>query len=346
VATTLIQKEYLSDRKLLHDRHRLSHEQIDRLLGERSAKEFLQEKMMRMVSVKHFIDITDRLREAGIKFLCLKGPLLSYRIYGDASVRFSHDIDLLIDFGSLNEIIRLMLGAQYELADGLVWPVEKFKQDLLRQHLHHLSFFNTKLKVCVEFHWVLTINLPIHQNVVSKILADNLTNVDYAGRSFTVMNKEFELVYLLIHGSSHGWNRLKWLVDINDYPINELNLDKWKTLITRFHMERILGQTNYLLQEIFHMELPVKGGKRIPATLIRYAEAAIKAPLANDESTRMIIRYYRYQFLLFPQLLYRWGVVKRFFSRPGDVMSIGFSSKTAYYLYRPFSFIQRRIFRV
>jgi hypothetical protein len=64
--------ETLKDRKLLHDRHRLSHEQIDVLLSENRAREFLQEKMMRMASIKHFLEITDILRDAGIKLSVIK----------------------------------------------------------------------------------------------------------------------------------------------------------------------------------------------------------------------------------------------------------------------------------
>lgn len=85
------------DRKLLHQRHRLSHQQIDRLLGESHSKEFLGEKIERMEAVRNFLSVTDLLRENEIPFVSIKGPLLSYRIYGDPSVRFSHDIDLLIE---------------------------------------------------------------------------------------------------------------------------------------------------------------------------------------------------------------------------------------------------------
>jgi len=339
-------KEYLKDRKLLHDRHRLSHEQIDILLGENRAKEFLQEKMMLMTSIKHFLEITDTLREANIPFICLKGPMLSYRIYGDASVRFSHDIDLLVEDDSLGEIIKLMLGTHYELTEGVVWPDEKFKQDIIRLNAHHLSFFNEELKYCVEIHWILTTNLPIRQEVAENLLKQNLTTMNFAGRSFTVLNKEFELTYLIIHGSRHGWSRLKWLVDLKDYPVDDLNLEKWKALIKNFHAERILGQTNHFLQHFFGKRLPIEGSNKLPDFLIRYAETSIEYPIDNSNSIRIIARCYRYQRLLFPQTSYQWRLFKSLFSRPGDVAQHDFSSKTAYYLFRPFSFIKRRIFHV
>jgi hypothetical protein len=338
--------ENLKDRQLLHDRHRLSHEQIDRLLGENRAREFLQEKMMRMASIKHFLEITDILREAGISFICIKGPLLSYRIYGDATVRFSHDADLLVEPDSLDRIIALMLETQYELTEGVVWSDVKFKQEIILHNIHHLSFFNKKLKFCVEIHWVLTNNFPIHQKVAEMLLKQNLTTLEFTGRNFTVFNKEFELTYLIMHGAKHGWCRLKWLVDIKDYPVNDLDLEKWQTLIKNFHAERILGQTNHFLKQIFDTKLPLVGSSRLPNYIIRYVENAIIAPINNSFPLQFIILNYRYKRLLYSQLFYRWGIFKTLFSRPGDVALYDFSSKGAYYLYRPFSFIKRRILNV
>ena len=338
--------EALKDRQLLHDRHRLSHEQIDLLLSENRAREFLQEKMKRMASIKHFLEITDIFREADISFLCMKGPLLSYRIYGDASVRFSHDIDLLVEADSLDRIVTLMCGAHYELSEGVIWPDETFKQDILRQCTHHISFFNKELKFCVEIHWTLTVDLPIRKEVADKLIKQNLTTINYAGRSFTVLNKEFELTYLMIHGSRHGWSRLKWLVDIKDYPMDDLDLNKWKTLIKSFHAERVLGQTNHLLNYYFCKKLPLEGSKKLPAFFVRYAEASLEAPIDNANSFHILLRGIHYQRLLFPQLSYQWGVFKSLISRPGDIAEYNFSSKAAYYLYRPFSLIKRRVFHV
>jgi hypothetical protein len=56
------------------------------------------------------------------------------------------------------------------------------------------------------------------------IVSENLQEIVFSGRKFTILNRELELLFLLLHGSRHGWERLKWLVDINDYPIDQLNI--------------------------------------------------------------------------------------------------------------------------
>jgi uncharacterized membrane protein len=335
--------ENLRNRQLLHDRHRLSHEQIDLLLEESFAGKYLQEKLSRMAFIKNYLEITDILRNAGISFICIKGPLLSYRIYGDASIRYSHDIDLLIEEDSIENIIKVMCDAHYEMTDVPFWPKEKHKQDIIRQNTHHLSFLNKELRFMVEFHWVLTVNLPVSPQEVNKLLSQNMDTISYAGRNFTVLSPEFELVYLLIHGSRHQWSRLKWLIDIKDYPVKNMDLIKFYYLINCFHAERILTQTNKLLFHYFGQQLPVEGSKRIPDILFRYAITSIENPDINNYSNQSIIQDYLYQNHLFKQLYYRWGIFKSAFSRPGDIALHDFPSRLLYYLYRPIGVFKRRI---
>jgi hypothetical protein len=45
------------------------------------------------------------------------------------------------------------------------------------------------------------------------IVSENLQEIVFSGRKFTILNR-LELLFLLLHGSRHGWERLKWLVDI------------------------------------------------------------------------------------------------------------------------------------
>ena len=92
----------LKDRNYLRERHRLSHQQIDTLLGEDKSGEFINDKLKQFELVRHFLYITDKLRINNIPFISIKGPLLSLRLYGDPTVRISSDIDLLINKGQIN----------------------------------------------------------------------------------------------------------------------------------------------------------------------------------------------------------------------------------------------------
>jgi hypothetical protein len=56
--------------------------------------------------LRNFIAITDLLRQNEIPS-SLKGPLLSQHIYNDPTVRFSHDIDILIDEQQIDSTVKL-----------------------------------------------------------------------------------------------------------------------------------------------------------------------------------------------------------------------------------------------
>lgn len=333
----------LQDRTYLHDRHRLSHQQIDRWLSEDSGNTFLPEKLKQLQAVRNFLNVTDLLRQNGVSIVPLKGPLLSYRIYQDPTVRFSHDIDLLVEVGMIETVMKILFENGYRLVDGVIWPKKKIQQEMVIDSSHHLGFCNKELNLCVEVHWVLMPGLPFPIIKQRAIVAENLMEMDFAGRKFTVLTKEFELLYLMIHGAKHGWNRLKWLVDINEYPLNEVNDILFGKLVRQFSAGRIVAQTNELLERYFSTQLPFANSARLPGYFIRYAQQSIGGGICENLSIRDHLRLYRYLWLMFPGLYYKYKMILDAFCRPSDIPAIDSSFKVAYYFYRPYSFIKRRI---
>lgn len=336
----------LQDRNYLFERHHLSHQQIDRWLNENRSKEFIQEKLKRLEAVRLFLEVTDRLRENHIPFVCLKGPLLSFRIYGDPSVRLSHDIDLLIPLEKMDAALTVMMEGGYTYQEKNSWPVERIRQELLMKSCHHICLLNKQSGFYVEIHWSLTTSLPIPDNKIERLIDSNLTILSFAGRDFTVLNKELELLYLLIHGARHGWSRLKWLVDISEYPLNDFDQQRFLRLADLLKADRIIGQTNYFLRKYFEKELPFRGCKKMPALLVRYAQRSIDGKVPIDFSQRYIIQRFRYHWIMFQNLHYKIKLTNNLFIGSGDIIKYNFSYRAVYILFRPFSYLKRRILHV
>lgn len=333
-------------REILHARHRLSHQQIDRMLNENRGAEFVQEKLQQLDRLRKFLELTDQLRQNQIPFICIKGPLLSLRIYNDPTIRISHDIDLLIDMENLEHATTVLKEQGYQLTAGAVWSEETFRRELLADVTHHISLWNSRLQHCVELHWTLTYKLSLTKQKIKEITRQNRTTIALAGRSFTVLNPEMELLYLIIHGARHGWNRLKWLTDIHAYPMHMVDAERFCRLAEQLKAERLVAQTNFLLNEYFSdsQKLPDPWQKRIPLRMIRYARQSIgQATISPNWPLQEIIRNFRYTWLLFPGIRYKTQWLSGIFVRGGDLAEQDFSSKAAYYLYRPYSFIKRRI---
>jgi len=336
-----------SDRNYLYKRHRLSHQQIDGWLGENRSKEFLPEKLERLAAVKNFLAVTDLFRQNDIFFISLKGPLLSQRIYKDASVRLSHDVDFMIKTKDVESGIKLLLENGYQFTEDMLGPKNKLQLELILKNMHHLSFQNNKVNCCVELHWVLMHEVPVSTKKQKDIVYRNLTKYVFTGREFTVLNEELEFLYLLIHGAKHAWRRLKWLVDIKDYPVQDINAERFLQLVKLFKAGRILSQTNYLLKKFFHIQLPFTGNTHIPGYLINRALQSINDDEQNISSaTSDIMLNQYYLWLMFPDLYYIFKISNIIFLRPGDITAVDLPNKASYYLYRPYSFLKRRVLAV
>lgn len=331
------------DRKYLHDRHRLSHQQIDRLLGESLAKNYLQEKIKAMELVRQLIGLADLLNEHNIPFISFKGPLLSQQIYGDPTVRISHDLDVLVAVEDVDRIHTILLSNGYELGYGLLWPTRNEHKKYFSEQVHHIVFKSKVSGIYIEVHWTLIAESPIAQKKMQKLLSKNTTVNNIGGREIRVFSPEFNLAYLLIHGAKHGWQRLKWLIDIKDYPYELVEYKAFIELIETLNSKKIVEQTGYLLKYYWGIDTKFFPHNKNPKYLIRRSLEMGKLPIVEDEDIKESLKTYWYRLLLFTGIRYKCRIIRLSLFSTGDLSRINYSFKAAYYLYRPYSFIKRRL---
>jgi len=298
-------------REILYHRHRLSHQQIDQLLGEQKSGDFLLEKLAQMEQLREFFRITDALKEAGISFICLKGPLLSQRIYGDPAWRIYNDFDFLIEPGGINEVLTIMDNMGYSSTDFQI-PSSKKRKVFLIKYLNELMVYNSQKNTGVEIHWRLFSGRIVKQNDLKSIIDNNFSGLSIGGRSFKVFSPELELLYLIMHGGFHAYRRMKWLLDIKDFLENvPYNEDMFVELTQKLRAMRLITLTNALLQYFF------PGSKQLPANQkVRRLHLAFCLQEINtekDEDTKSLRVYFqRFRFALgvIPGLKYKLSVIK------------------------------------
>jgi hypothetical protein len=152
--------------------------------------------------------ILDLLEARGIQAVPLKGPVLSYLIYGNLSHRVFSDIDLLVHRQEISVAKQTLLGDGYRLNSHIDWE----------ENAHFHSNCQTILvgnggNTTVELHWELT---PLYYPFVLRpdSLWARLKSIHFLGRSVLVLPKEELLVFLCGHGAKHMWAELRWLVDL------------------------------------------------------------------------------------------------------------------------------------
>lgn len=292
--------------EVLRSRHRLSSQQINSLFGKTVIEESFEEKAKALGKVAEFIRVTDGLNAAGISFIPLKGPILSYRLYGDASFRYFSDLDLLVDASSLNSTKELLGGDGYR-SYGRPWPGKSREQRRVLRYSHHISFLHPEKQTAFEIHWRLAPSTWLNFSQGGTLSTPELTSLNFEGRLFTVLNNEHELLFLIIHGGHHRWGMLKWLADVNRFMTSqEINLDKFNELVKAFNAGRLVALCNSMLSEYF------PGGRLVPCSsiatdyMIRLSKkAAGDADCSGPETISEILTNMGYMVNAYPGLRYK-----------------------------------------
>lgn len=333
--------------EILHDRHRLSSQQINSLLGERTVAEGVEEKVAAFEIVREFIRVTDALSNTGISFIPLKGPELSYRLYGDPTIRSYSDLDILIEVAAMNKAAHILEDLGYP-AETATWPAGEKLQRKIINHTNEFLFYNTEKQLRIELHWRLLKTPLISSSRLEEIVKQNQTSLTFAGRSFSVLSNELELLYLIIHGGIHCWRWLKWLVDIDIFLKRQpIDWKKFADLVEELKATRMVALCNAILSEY------IPGGPLPPCAqqarsfMVRFAHKMIRSQkeLTADFYSR-IVQSVLFTLVSFPGIRYRirtirnYLFVKEFFGKNKLL-----SSLPLFYIYGPLSLALKRLQR-
>lgn len=238
-------------KEILLFRHRLSPKQVNDWLGVETMREDVMEKVQALEKVREFIRITDAFRIKDIDVTPLKGPALSYRLYGDAANRRSNDLDFLVGEENITDTITLFKELGYEAEYGH-WPTDKIHQRQLMLHTHEIAFFHPQKQSLIELHWRFMKRPAVSSARLHELVKENRQQLEFAGRSFQVMSNELELLYLIIHGGTHWWRRLKWLVDIDVFvKTQSVDWSRFTVLANELKAGRMVALANAMLKEYF-----------------------------------------------------------------------------------------------
>ncbi|WP_313114057.1 nucleotidyltransferase family protein [Aequorivita sediminis] len=300
----------IKNREYLSSRHRLSHQQIDTLLNEKYAKNNIAEKLGQLFQVGEFMELTDAFREADIPFTPIKGPILSYKLHNDASLRYSHDLDFLMASHDIKKAIYILENKGYE-PGYFPWPSNIIKEQRLIKRSNQILFSHPEHQISIELHWRLFGRNMVDSKVIDEVLKKNAESIKFNNRIFQGFNKELELLYLIIHGGLHGWFRLKWLVDIKDFLENTtINSKKFSQLVTKLNASRMVALCNATLAHYFPSSalLPCK---EVPGTKKRL-KFTISQIEKEDYYTRSVlerIEHFWFRFHCFPGIRYKWNIL-------------------------------------
>jgi hypothetical protein len=147
---------------------------------------------------------------AGIRVMTLKGVVLSAQLEGDGGQRGARDIDLLIDPRQSAEAEAALARAGYRNAEQGLSPRQ---HAIYRRWFKDLHFIHPASGIPIELHHRLTDDPAVIPCDFAALWQER-EEVALGGAVFATLPRRHLALYLCAHGAGHGWERLRWLVDL------------------------------------------------------------------------------------------------------------------------------------
>ena len=161
-------------------------------------------------SIRHIgelLEVIWMLEKDGIVSLPYKGPALAAQLYGNAILRQSSDLDLLVRRADVRRARALLIERGYRPKHPLSDAGEAF----MIANRYHETLVGAS--TVVELHWAFT-NRDVAFPLDLDALAPRLTRLALGGHEVNAFSPHDLLLVLCVHGAKHRWDRLEWCTGV------------------------------------------------------------------------------------------------------------------------------------
>lgn len=198
------------------------------------------------------VRVINRLAQAGVSVMSLKGPLLAEALHGNQGVRHAGDIDLSIHESDVLRVDTVLRENGFERTHpaGDMSP-RKWKN--YTRVWRDCEYKKPAEKLAIEVMWRLANNDALQDQAVAGSAVEHMIG----GHSMRALPRDVHGVYLLVHGATHGWCRLFWLVDIALLLRSDLvDWNRMRDLAIETGVQRHFWQGVGLACDLLGVELP------------------------------------------------------------------------------------------
>ena len=192
----------------VHQALRLADVHLPRQAADRLAGMAGQATRRSLVLARESLNLQAAFDSDGIEAILVKGTALAVLLHADIGLKESWDIDLLVPPEQVDAACNLLNRLGYELSVPSGFSAEAFGR------------FQTVAKECVFVHHERQIYLELHWQLVDNphelrgLNRRHTQRVALAGGHLRTLADPELFAYLTVHGTHHGWSRLKWIVDV------------------------------------------------------------------------------------------------------------------------------------
>lgn len=229
--------------------------------------------------------VSDCLSEHGIRFLLLKGLVLSQLRHGDAFMRGGGDIDILVDPARLWDAHDALVAIGFQLDADQAYFSEIREAAAVRIRdltLHHPAHG------AVDLHQRLAED-PAFLDLDFEDVWAVRRGVTLPGKlHVATLSDDHLALHLLLHGASHGWALLFWLVDVR-YMLDPASMGgSARALIAAQGLDRAAAELHEISAFLF-AAAPAPATSRVR----RYIKHFVAGDAWWREPTARSARWYR-----------------------------------------------------
>jgi len=180
--------------------------------------------------------VLDGFAKVGVVPVLLKGPCLSLRLFGDATVRATSDVDVLV---APDEVERCA-----EVLQGMGLSIREDAVAFYPPRYHHDVAYAGPAGM-VELHY--RAMSAFGQLVEAHVWRSRSVATTFDGRAARVLCPEDELVYLALHAANHLFQRLSWVYDLKLFLVRYPDLD-WEHVLLAARESGLPDQVFFALE--------------------------------------------------------------------------------------------------
>lgn len=189
---------------------------------------------------------------AGIPAMPLKGPALSFELYGDVGMRYSTDLDLQVPQENVRAAVACLENAGWGAGYGFHAMSPRQQQSFLRNG-YEIAVVHARTGHAIELHW------RNHWETPEAAAARwaRSTTVPWQGLSIQAMSSGDLALFLCTHGAYHVWSSARWLSDVaRAHALGRIDWNAAFAEARKLEMEPCLRAALSLLNCVYGLLVP------------------------------------------------------------------------------------------
>jgi len=198
------------------------------------------------------IQIIDLFNSNNIPVIAIKGPVMAKLLYGDIALREFSDLDILVDKADIQKAKDLLISIGYRLdfkmPEGFEVKYERYQ--------NYYNLIGDQDETAVDLHWRL---MPEYSSFApsTELIMSSARPILLDKQEFLIMQPEYLLIYLSIHGAKHSWVQLNWVLDLSQLILTtEIDWDWVINESKKLECEKMVYLGLLLASDLFSINLP------------------------------------------------------------------------------------------